>query len=894
GFPDVIVSYPILGVTIPVWWAEGVAQFQSPSRRYDYRDSHREMILRDRVVTDNLLDYNEMSVFGKTSIGNESAYNQGFAFVRYLAKTFGDTIVSRMSQAAKSPLNLDFKGVIKKTTGKDVNEVFSDWHNYLRETYTARLKTINQHLEEGEPFVDVGFGNLRPVVSPDGKMVAYIASGNADYLSQNQLQVQILETGTIYGITGRIFSSITWSPDSRYLAYSKQTHLQPNGSSFNDLYIYDLKQEKEYRITNAMRGRNPDWSHDGKKLAFVIATDGGTNLFVLDLAELSGLKKNNRNKTAFFDLLNYSLVETIPDSLKKHWEYRYRKVKYWGNGIRQLTFFKDGRQIFSPRWSPDDSYLIFDTSVSFGRDIARIPSGGGEMSFVLNSRSDERDPQFHPATGELYYTCDETGIFNIYSIDLKTGERQAHTNVIGGAFMPSVTPHGDLFYSLYKNQGYKLYRIKNVNAMEPAYLTYIDGYEKKIPQISVDDEVDNPRPSRPYKRSFPGISVMPRLLIDYGTVKPGLYLSANEIVDKMNFLTGFDVNRRGEYNIFALFDFRLWKPTLFINAFNQTAKIEDSFNDPDSFFVSNDQINTNFNLLEIDVGLRGQKLGFLGVNVFSFLNWELSYIFSLYRAKIGTFAYKELSTGITFVNPTIRYTYLKAHALKLLLRHAAIKRELDTAINPRGGRYVTFAIQREWNRFLVDFATDRAIGIEEFADYNFWRLEMNWEEYFTVPLTRRHSLTLRFQGGYIDKNVDDFFNFFAGGLVGLKGYPYYSIEGQYKAIGTVTYRFPLFRNINRQILNVYLNKIYLGAFFQYGNAWTGATHFDEFLSDVGFQLRLETYSWYLFPTRIFFEAVTPLKENFNINTGITYTRDWKFYFGVLFDFDLRLEKRFRR
>ncbi len=54
GFPDVLVSYPISGVNIPGWFAEGVAQFQSPSKRYDYRDSHREMILRDRAMTGKL------------------------------------------------------------------------------------------------------------------------------------------------------------------------------------------------------------------------------------------------------------------------------------------------------------------------------------------------------------------------------------------------------------------------------------------------------------------------------------------------------------------------------------------------------------------------------------------------------------------------------------------------------------------------------------------------------------------------------------------------------------------------------------------------------------------------------------------------------------------------
>ena len=77
---------------------------------------------------------------------------------------------------------------------------------------------------------------------------------------------------------------------------------------------------------------------------------------------------------------------------------------------------------------------------------------------------------------------------------------------------------------------------------------------------------------------------------------------------------------------------------------------------------------------------------------------------------------------------------------------------------------------------------------------------------------------------------------------------------------------------------------------QAGNAWSaGDIEFDNFLTDVGVQLRLDTFSWYFFPTKIFFEAAYPLKEQ--INQGVRYPQEWKYYFGVLFDFDLRLEKR---
>ena len=61
--------------------------------------------------------------------------------------------------------------------------------------------------------------------------------------------------------------------------------------------------------------------------------------------------------------------------------------------------------------------------------------------------------------------------------------------------------------------------------------------------------------------------------------------------------------------------------------------------------------------------------------------------------------------------------------------------------------------------------------------------------------------------------------------------------------------------------------------------------FSFFKKDIGFQLRLETFSNYLFPTRFFLEAAYPLNEV--TNQDVVYQKNWRYYFGVLFEFDLR-------
>jgi len=124
--------------------------------------------------------------------------------------------------------------------------------------------------------------------------------------------------------------------------------------------------------------------------------------------------------------------------------------------------------------------------------------------------------------------------------------------------------------------------------------------------------------------------------------------------------------------------------------------------------------------------------------------------------------------------------------------------------------------------------------------------------------------------------------FFAGGLNGMKGYPYYSIEGRKLLTGNVTYRFPIAGHIDWRFGPLYFDKLFAAAFFDYGDAFNTRLDFDNFKSDAGLQLRLETFSFYAYPTRLFFDAAYGFSR-FQTRE-VTYGGEWRFYFGVTFGF----------
>lgn len=76
----------------------------------------------------------------------------------------------------------------------------------------------------------------------------------------------------------------------------------------------------------------------------------------------------------------------------------------------------------------------------------------------MHTESDERNP-FISSDGTMYFSSDETGIFNIYKYDFNTGESIRLTNVTGGAFMPGVGKNGDIVYAGYTSGGYKIFTI---------------------------------------------------------------------------------------------------------------------------------------------------------------------------------------------------------------------------------------------------------------------------------------------------------------------------------------------------------------------------------------------------------------------------------------------------
>jgi len=870
GFPNFILSYPIPSINIPAWFAEGTAQYMRKDFNYDNWDSHRDMILRSYVLDDNMLTWNQMGIFNKTSLGNESVYNSGFALTLYISQKFGEDKLREITKELGKFSVFTFDSAVKNVLGITGNQLYDEWKSYLKNSYSERVQKVKSKYIIGEKIVSEGFGNFYPSIKKDS-LIYYISNKGSDYFSPSNLYEYNKNTQEEKLIVANIRSSYSLVGDDK-IVYSKLSEDNAKWVNIHDLYCYEIKADKETRLTFGLRANNPNVANDGKSIVFVFQKDGTTNIGIVDID---------------------------------------------GKNFRQITFFNRGEQVYNPKFSPDNSKIIFDYSYHHGRDIAEIDlNSSSKINFILQTENDERDA-FYSGDGEIIYSSDATGIFNVYRYNSESKNSLQLTNVLGGAFMPSFDSTGNLIYSGYTSTGYKIFLLDKVKFQ---VVQADENYEKfdnpplgrdnskndltrfdlnKL--ITFEDKKEVNYHSEKYKGFISRWSFFPFLRYDnYNTsssvldrFKPGFYVTSSDYLNRYSVFGGISINKQFERDAFLSFDYRNKLPLLYnlglkpqitleLYSISRKANVDIFFGEyVDSNNVTKydaiTKTNVTYNLFEFDFVVN-HKLFAEGNNL------ELRYIYSQYTATLEGF----IIPNTSLLYPTSDDKYLIGSNFQLKYSHKIIKPTIDSDINPIG-REVEFKYNYEINDFNNDGEYTVKDGILKaiYNKFNFHRVELNWAEHIETWKNQTINFKVR-SGSVLGPQVPDFFDFYLGGLIGMKSYPFYSISGNEIFWINATYRFPLLNNIDSKLGHLYFDKAYLSIYFDLGNAWNGKVPaINDFKKGAGMELRLKMNSFYLFPTSLFISAAYSFDKHERIvqNRKIVYGKEFQLYGGVLFDFE---------
>ncbi len=870
GYPNVLVSYPIAGIGVPAWFAEGVAQYQRQPLNYDYWDSHRDMILRMQAVGDKMLTWNEMGQFATvTSLQAESIYNSGYNLTRYIAHKYGEDKLIEVSNSLGDLTNFSMDAAMSDVLNKDGNEIYSEWKSFVKNDYKNRLREVESNKIEGKLIEKEGFANYYPAFSPDGKKIAYLSNQDYDYGTTGLVLYDIQKDETT-PLTGPVSSSFAWSPDGKKILFSKRNPPTIEYVSVYDIYEYDIATEKEKQLTSNRRAYYPSYSKDGNKIAYVVNKDGTLNLEIADA--------NGKNQV-------------------------------------RLTYFDNGEQVFNPKFSPDGNSIYFDYAYENNRDIAVIDIETKDMEFLLEDPSiDSRSPVFSPDGNKLYFASDRTGIFNIYSMDLDSGDIKQITNVLGGAFMPSVDGNGNITFASFQPTGYKIALLNNFSENDINSLGAYDRPERLVNKYAITDSLsavgknnfnwdslknfnDKNIPDykvKPYSSQFSSLQFYPIIRYDnyikdrsfLDAIKLGVYLFSDEVLGQFSIFGGATINKELERDIFMQFQYNNGMP-IFHDFFTKTLNFHPRFSLEGYNITRKTTADLIASIDTIPVGVEYDLLAFDFSMTFNAINldhkFKLMYSYSKYASNLDGFVIPQ--SGI-FVRSSSQ-DYFKASNFGFQYNFDEITPSKNEDINPIGQR-LRLKYDYEISEISPELEVkDDGTLIEVFQQNNLNKFEGELWKSFGL-FNNEHSINLTLRGATIfGPPVDDFYAFYATGLPGMRGYPYYALGGGRLATAKLEYRMPLIQNIDMRISPFYLDKLYFSVFGDFGNAWDGETSLSDFKKDVGAELRLQTNSFYIFPTSIFFSAAYGLDEFTRTfqNQDVTYGKEWRFYFGMLFGFD---------
>ena len=828
GYPNALISYPIPGTSVPPWFAEGVAQYMYSNADWDHWDSHRDMILRDRTINNNLLKFSEMNTFGKKGIGNESTYNSGFALVRHIVSKYGENSLKQISIELSKPFQFSISSSIEKVLGINGEDLYLEFKENIEADYQKKLeKTINNEVY-GKIIISEGTSNFHPKWQPQRNAFAYITNKKNDFFNQTDLYIYDLNKKTEKKISNSVSYAPAWSSDGNKIYYCKKPKF-PNkyGSKFYDIFSFDLIEEKEERLTYNARSFNPVFIPNIESVAFISTYDGNQNISMLDLNTLDIKKITNFNNQSMITYINYS---------------------------------------------ERDNTIYFDITEHHYRDIASVSLDNYSVKYLMdNEYVDERNISL--STNGLYvFSEDKTGIFNLYGLNQSDSSSGYITNTLGGAFMPDISKKNQLLYSLYKNGSYKIALFDSISYLSnDTQVGYSNDFYKvkRWEKKSITEK--NNLEKREYTDQFPEMFVMPKAMLDYNTLKTGFYFQSTEIINRLNLFGGFSINRLRDVDANFMFEFKRFYPTLFFETYYATRNRVESSKYQGVYLINDD---IKFRMVQFRTGFR---LPLFGSTFEVFSSWQR------YRA----FIKEELPDEK--LNAKADYDYFRGIDSGILWRINLIKRRLDGSINPSNGFSLWSLVNFEKNKFIegLDLSESGSL-LETWEDNNLIRFQAGGSFNFEIPKLERWALTIKTEFGKISNEaVDDFFHFYAGGIPGLKGYPFYSIQGTNKLITELSFRIPIFREKNIPFMWMIFQNMTFGTIFQAGDAWVEKSEM-EWKKSYGIQIRVNGFSFYNYPIAFEYELHQPLDSVTNIyvnnNKGVSYEKKLRSYIKILFDF----------
>jgi hypothetical protein len=406
------ISNPIANP--PTWIMEGMAEFATQES-----NTIDEMVLRDAVLTDQLIPLEIMNSSWNYLPNPFLAYKQSHSLMEYIAANFGPEKVSRILRVWDSQTDTD--KLLERLLDMDMQTLDERWQAYMRKKYWPLLQDRDYVSEFATRVMqddDIPRLYMAPSWSLGGDMLATLSTDGVEQhvdiirLSNGRLVERLTE-----GMRTEVYEDLTfndgtvaWAPNGRTIAF-----VGKKGAAdvivLWDLYDKEIVDALTFEDLEIIEGL--DWAPDSRRLAFIGTGFGQSDVYVVDIES---------------------------------------------GDLTQLT--GTPQRDDQPSFSPDGRRLAFSSKRGGQFDIKVYDFDTQRVSTLLATTADDLWPKWLPTGDRILFVSTRDGINDLFLYDVGEGREYRLTRTVSGIMSPALSPDGkQIVLTTYYHSRRELYRM---------------------------------------------------------------------------------------------------------------------------------------------------------------------------------------------------------------------------------------------------------------------------------------------------------------------------------------------------------------------------------------------------------------------------------------------------
>ncbi|PSW20522.1 hypothetical protein C9I98_06630 [Photobacterium sanctipauli] len=439
-------------------------------------------------------------------------YLYGAYFVQYLVQTYGEEKVSAFLDNYSRRLIPYFliNRTARQTFGKDFEALWLDFSTELEVMLSAELRQASidyvggHSLDHSEllPFLQVMAASHEGLLlnrnnGEDRTRVERWQPQFSDELQANaKPRVNTNQGNWQTLVSSKNITSLDSHPSGGIIA-TRQVN-RADGRAFNDIYL--LREGRWQALTERERFKQVRWLADGKHLLAMRKVSGISELWQLDATnpkQRTLLWQANKGEVlGSFDVSNDG--KHVIAALQRHQQ---------GWNLEQLDIGPEGdsqKQKKQKQWTP-----------------------------ITNTKAHESSPTYLP-DGRVLFSADYDGVFDVYALDIASGNLERWTREIGGALKPVWQPELGLVYQSYGSQGYEVKLLAEPQALSNVQVSEYQAQYDYPDVVQQPAEKGEPKPYQPWKTVRPH-NWLPLAYIDDVRTQIGAFTFGSDALGQHNY-----------------------------------------------------------------------------------------------------------------------------------------------------------------------------------------------------------------------------------------------------------------------------------------------------------------------------------------------------------------------